>query len=246
MQSTVLSKTCVARPCAITDTSSAIKPCFCATRSLTSSSGTAFFRKTSRQSLTVTAFGSNEERKSPAQQLVTGLAGAAAALALVVLPANAEFRLPPIDADPNHCDRAFVGNTIGQANAVSDKTLDLRQCNLEGADLAGKTLSGALMSDSNFAGAKMMEAVFSKAYAMGTNLEGADFTSAVVDRVEFAKANLRNTKFNNAVITGTNFANADLTGADFEGALIGSEDVKRLCANETVVDETRDGIGCRD
>ena len=45
-------------------------------------------------------------------------------------------------ADPNRCERAFVGNTIGQANAVSDKILDLRFCMLGGKDLSGKTLSG--------------------------------------------------------------------------------------------------------
>lgn len=27
-------------------------------------------------------------------------------------------------ADPNRCERAYVGNTIGQANAVSDKVRD--------------------------------------------------------------------------------------------------------------------------
>jgi hypothetical protein len=35
-----------------------------------------------------------------------------------------------------------VGNTIGQANAVSDKPLDLRYCDFRGADLRTKTLSG--------------------------------------------------------------------------------------------------------
>ena len=44
--------------------------------------------------------------------------------------------------DPNRCQRGFVGNTIGQANAVTDKALDLRYCNYEGASLRGKTLSG--------------------------------------------------------------------------------------------------------
>lgn len=44
--------------------------------------------------------------------------------------------------DPNRCDRGFVGNTIGQANAVSNKPLDLRYCKYAGANLSGKTLSG--------------------------------------------------------------------------------------------------------
>ncbi len=62
---------------------------------------------------------------------------------LTALPSFAEFRLPPLDngrwpvdqtqillslvadvvlhADPNRCERGFIGNTIGQANAVSDR-----------------------------------------------------------------------------------------------------------------------------
>ena len=43
-----------------------------------------------------------------------------------------------------------MGNTIGQANAVSDRVLDLRQCRFPGANLSGKVLSGALMSEADF------------------------------------------------------------------------------------------------
>merc|ERR1711966_640662 len=53
-----------------------------------------------------------------------GLIGAAAAAALALSgPAMADVRLPPIDTDPQRCERAFTGNTIGQANAVSDRVL---------------------------------------------------------------------------------------------------------------------------
>ncbi len=44
------------------------------------------------------------------------LLGLAAALSIAVSPAQAAGpRLPPIDRDPNRCERAFTGNTIGQA-----------------------------------------------------------------------------------------------------------------------------------
>jgi len=36
-----------------------------------------------------------------------------------------------------------------------------------------------------------------------------------------------------------------LTGTDWEDALIGSEDVKRLCNNPTLVGESRFQVGCR-
>jgi uncharacterized protein YjbI with pentapeptide repeats len=58
-------------------------------------------------------------------------------------------------ADPNRCDRGYVGNTIGQANAVSDRVLDLRQCKFPGANLSGKVLSGALMSEADFTKANL-------------------------------------------------------------------------------------------
>lgn len=48
----------------------------------------------------------------------------------------------PGRSDPLRCERAFTGNTIGQANAVSDKILDLRFCSFPGAELKGKVLSG--------------------------------------------------------------------------------------------------------
>ena len=51
---------------------------------------------------------------------------------------------------------------VRQANAVSDRVLDLRKCQFDGADLSAKTLSGALMSDASFKTANMQEVVMSK------------------------------------------------------------------------------------
>jgi len=44
---------------------------------------------------------------------------------------------------------------IGQANAVSDKLLDLRKCTYAGKDLRSTVLAGALMSEADFSGANM-------------------------------------------------------------------------------------------
>ena len=43
----------------------------------------------------------------------------------------------------------------GQANAVSNKILDLRQCDFRGKNLSAKTLSGGLLSDSDLTGANL-------------------------------------------------------------------------------------------
>ena len=175
------------------------------------------------------------------------LAGLAAAATLALSPAAAlaDVRLPPLDNDPNRCERAFDGNTIGQANAVSDRALDLRFCDLAGKNLTAKTLSGALLSDADLHGTNLREVVMSKAYAVNANFSGADLTNAVVDRVAFDGANMSGTQFVNAVITGTTFKGTNLEGANFEDALIGNEDAKRLCANPTLTGESREQVGCR-
>ena len=159
---------------------------------------------------------------------------------------SAEVRLPPIDPDPDRCERAFVGNTIGQANAVSDRILDLRKCAYVGKDLSAKTLSGALMVDASFKGANLTEVVMSKAYAVDADFTGANFTNSVVDRVTFDGSNLTGADFTNAVITGTTYEKVNFTDATFENALIGKEDVKRLCENPTLQGESRLQVGCRD
>ena len=156
-----------------------------------------------------------------------------------------EVRLPPIDNDPNRCERAFVGNTIGQANAVSDKTLDLRKCEYDNVSVKGITLSGALMVDSVFDNSDFSETVMSKVYATNASFKNVNFTNAVIDRATFDGSNMTGANFQNAVLTGVSYEGADLTGANFEEALIGDQDVKLLCLNPTVVDESRMQIGCK-
>lgn len=82
--------------------------------------------------------------------------------------------MPPLSNDPNRCEKAFVGNTIGQANGVADKLLDLRFCDYtnDKTNLKGKTLSAALMSGAKFDGADMTEVTMSKAYAVGGSFKG--------------------------------------------------------------------------
>lgn len=91
-------------------------------------------------------------------------------------------RLPPLSTDPTRCERAFVGNTIGQANGVYDKAIDLRFCDYtnDKSNLKGKTLSAALMSDAKFDGADMSEVVMSKAYAVGASFKGTSRILSVI------------------------------------------------------------------
>ncbi|TYJ04506.1 hypothetical protein E1A91_A12G095300v1 [Gossypium mustelinum] len=124
----------------------------------------------------------SEESSSPLRTVACGLlAVCTVATASPVIAANQ--RLPPLSTKPNRCERAFVGNTICQANGVYNKPLDLRFCDYtnEKSNLKGKSVAAALMSDAKFDGADMSEAVMLKAYAVGASFKGTDFSNAVLD-----------------------------------------------------------------
>ncbi|KAJ8753408.1 hypothetical protein K2173_019807 [Erythroxylum novogranatense] len=159
----------------------------------------------------------------------------------------ASQRLPPLSTEPNRCERAFVGNTIGQANGVYDKPIDLRFCDYtnDKSNLKGKSLAAALMSDAKFDGADMSEVVMSKAYAVGASFKGVDFSNAVLDRVNFGKAELEGAIFKNAVLSGSTFDEAHLENAVFEDTIIGYIDLQKLCTNTTISTEGRADLGCR-
>ncbi|CAM8896026.1 unnamed protein product [Rhodiola kirilowii] len=159
----------------------------------------------------------------------------------------ANQRLPPLSTDPDRCERAFVGNTIGQAIGVYDKAIDLRFCDYknEKSKMKGKSLVAALMSDAKFDGADMSEVVMSKAYAAGASFKGTDFTNAVLDRVNFQKANLQGTIFKNIVLSGSTFDDANLEDAVFEDTIIGYIDLQMIYRNTTISPDGRAELGCR-
>uniref|UniRef100_A0A7N0VCQ6 Thylakoid lumenal 17.4 kDa protein, chloroplastic n=1 Tax=Kalanchoe fedtschenkoi TaxID=63787 RepID=A0A7N0VCQ6_KALFE len=159
----------------------------------------------------------------------------------------ANQRLPPLSTDPDRCERAFTGNTIGQANGVYDKPIDLRFCDYtnEKTKMKGKSLAAALMSGAKFDGADMSEVVMSKAFAAGASFKGTNFTNAVLDRVNFEKADLQGAIFKNTVLSGSTFDNANLKDAVFEDTIIGYIDLQKLCNNTTISPDGRAELGCR-
>jgi len=161
---------------------------------------------------------------------------------------NSLVRLPPLSNDPFRCEKAFVGNTIGQANGVANTLLDLRFCDFSNdtKNLKGKSLTAALMADAKFDGADLTEVVMSKAYAMNASFKGTNFTNAVVDRVTFDKSDMRGVKFYNTVLSGSTFDGANLEGASFENALIGYVDIQKLCRNATLPEESRIDLACKE
>ncbi|CAI0397479.1 unnamed protein product [Linum tenue] len=177
-----------------------------------------------------------------------GILAALAVTAGVASPViAANQRLPPLSTEPNRCEKAYVGNTIGQANGVYDKPIDLRFCDYSNdkSNLKGKSLAAALMSDAKFDGADMTEVVMSKAYAVGASFQGVDFSNAVLDRVNFGKANLKGAVFRNTVLSGSTFEEAELGDVVFEDTIIGYIDLQKLCRNTSITPDGRLELGCR-
>ncbi|KAJ7238496.1 hypothetical protein O6H91_05G089200 [Diphasiastrum complanatum] len=196
--------------------------------------------------------GNNSESVFGLESVRIGAAGLCAALTVATAwPAfcapTSSVRLPPISTDPSRCEKAYIGNTIGQANGVADKLLDLRSCDFTNIkdNLKGKTLSAALMADAKFDAADMTEVIMTKAYAVGASFKGTDFTNAILDRVVFDKADLRGVKFKNTVLSGSTFDGANLEDASFEDALLGYVDIQKLCRNPTLPEGSRSDLGCK-
>ena len=78
-------------------------------------------------------------------------------------------------------DSLLTTDCIVQANAVSDKVLDLRQCKLHGSDLTAKVLSGALVADADFSRTNLREIVLTKV----DSLSGAGRALAAFVRCRF-------------------------------------------------------------
>ena len=123
-------------------------------------------------------------------------------------------------AQPARLDR--LSHLVVQANAVSDKLLDLRKCKLHGADLHGKTLSGGIFVEADMSGSNLVEAVFSKAYAVQANFSGG-FRCCFISYLVFSCA-LPVSSYRappGAILPGPTFASHRLRNASSAG--------QRLC-----------------
>ena len=63
-----------------------------------------------------------------------------------------------------------------QANAVSDKILDLRMCDYTGKNLSGKVLSGALLKDATLPNSILRETVLTKVCQTSNHDTGCMFS----------------------------------------------------------------------
>ncbi len=69
-----------------------------------------------------------------------------------------------------------------QANAVSDKILDLRMCDYTGKNLSGKVLSGALLKDATLPNSILRETVLTKVCQTYNHDAGCMFSMRLAKR----------------------------------------------------------------
>ncbi len=127
------------------------------------------------------------------------------------------------------------------------------RCDLSGADLREKDLSGAILNfstfykadlsganmsniqaiDSNFeeanlSGANLTDAELPRARFVNADLSGADFTNADLFNMRLQNSNVNNANFTNAILYEAIFKEMDLSGADFTGAKVRPYQVEYL------------------
>jgi uncharacterized protein YjbI with pentapeptide repeats len=129
-----------------------------------------------------------------------------------------------------------------ESHGSEGQRLELDMADLEGANLAGYDLSGALIRRSNLDGANLRDAVLvmaDLAYCSmaGADLSGADLSGCALRRVNLSGASLKDAVLKSVPIVGdperpwpTNLQSARLVNADVrcrvaEGVLLGYSDL---------------------
>ncbi|WP_431913656.1 pentapeptide repeat-containing protein [Micromonospora carbonacea] len=103
--------------------------------------------------------------------------------------------------------------TIANLNGANLSHAYLGDANLRGANLGGANLSHAYLGDANMDGAELSNAELTSAYLGGANLRTAD-----LNRARLPLAKLSNADLSFADLDSANLRNANLDGANLDGA----------------------------
>jgi hypothetical protein len=126
----------------------------------------------------------------------------------------------------NH--KKWLNSNRKKGKRANLREADLQRANLEGAnlreaDLQRANLEGANLREANLEGANLREANLGRANLWGANLrganlEGANLREANLGRANLWGANLRGANLWGAILGGANLGRANLWGANLEGA----------------------------
>lgn len=100
----------------------------------------------------------------------------------------------------------------------TDTIIDLRNSNLQGADLAMTSLNWANLQGANLQGANLQGAALYKAKLGWTDLVRANLQGAFIPKANFHWANLQGANLAGAFISEASFWRTNLTGANLTGA----------------------------
>jgi uncharacterized protein YjbI with pentapeptide repeats len=150
---------------------------------------------------------------------------------------------------------------IGRRNSKQDpqdRIIDLRFCDIRGAniknanlsyaDLKGAKISQAQLENANLSNAKLQTADLSRAILNGANLSKSSLNSALLEDAYLQKTDLQNSdlsnanllradlqgaKLNNAILHDSNFRRANLHGANLSEAKLKRTDLRNAQINHT-------------
>ncbi|PWE30632.1 pentapeptide repeat-containing protein [Maritimibacter sp. 55A14] len=136
--------------------------------------------------------------------------------------AIAQSAMQGLDMSSPKMTEAEMSRADIEALIAADDPLDLTRKMLNGLDLSGLTLDGAVfraarMNGVSLAGASLRGAVFDQAWMLKADLSGADLTGASLFQTQLGGADLHDADLSQSR-AAADFTRADLSGARFRGA----------------------------